>query len=278
MKIGLNDTPKHESPEQWAEILKEKGYSATSFPINYEAKVSLIDAYVLAAKERGIVIAEVGIWNSPHVPGHKEAEKAREICREQLALADYIRAKCCVNVSGGAGEIWYGCYRENYSQDMYDKNVEFVQRLCDEIKPQNTYFTLEPMQWMVPDSPEQYLKFLQHVDRERFGVHMDMVNFIKDTYTYTHKEELLEKSFSLLGKYIKSCHIKDCIMDPGLTVNLREVPLGEGTMILNAYLKKINDLKEDIPVLIEHLPNMEAYDKALEVCKGIMATWTGSEV
>ena len=54
MRFGLNAAPPHSSPEEWAEILTEKGYRAASFPVNYTAPVSLIDAYVKAAKEKGI--------------------------------------------------------------------------------------------------------------------------------------------------------------------------------------------------------------------------------
>lgn len=270
MRIGLNHTPEHDSPEQWGDLLIEKGYQAASFPVNYKASVKLIDAYTEAAAVRDIMIAEVGVWNSPHVSNRKEAEAAEKECKEQLALAEYVKAKCCVNVSGAAGDIWYACHPDNYSDRIYQKNVEFIQNLCDTVRPKHTCYVLEPMQWMIPDSPEQYLAFIKDVDRKSFAVHMDMINFIKDPYTYSHKEELLERCFGLLGPYIKSCHIKDCIMETGLTVKINEVPAGEGTMILGEYMKRISGLDGDIPVLLEHLPDMESYDKALKVCKSYL--------
>ena len=52
MRLGLNDVPKHSSPEEWAEILANAGYRAASFPVDYHAPVSVIDAYVKAARER----------------------------------------------------------------------------------------------------------------------------------------------------------------------------------------------------------------------------------
>lgn len=60
MRIGLNFTPPHESPEQWAEILEDCGFRAASFPVDYRAPVGLIDAYTKAAREHDIRIAEVG--------------------------------------------------------------------------------------------------------------------------------------------------------------------------------------------------------------------------
>ena len=41
---------------------------------------SVIDAYVKAAAERDIMIAEVGVWNSPHHPDPEQAALAREAC------------------------------------------------------------------------------------------------------------------------------------------------------------------------------------------------------
>lgn len=267
MRFGINATPPHTSVEEWANYLTERGCRATAFPLNFTAPVNRIDEYVKAAKENDILIAEVGIWNSPHVPDKEAAIHARMVAEEQLRLAEYIGANCCVNVSGAAGPEWAFCYAENFSEWLYDENVRFIQRLCDRVKPKKTRFTLEPMQWMVPASPQEYVKILKDVDREGFAVHMDAINFIKDPYTYTHKRELLDETFELLGSQTRSCHLKDCILESGTTVAIKEVPLGEGTMEIPYYLEKIAALDEDTPVLLEHLPDMEAYDRAIDWLK-----------
>jgi len=272
MRLGINTTPEHKSPEEWAKKLAERGLKACAFPLDYRADVNRIDEYVKAAKEYDLLIAEVGIWNSPHDPDEKKAQHARMVCEEQFRLAEYIQARCCVNVSGAAGPVWYYCYEENFTKRLYDDNVKFVQALCDRVKPKHTAYTLEPMQWMVPDSPSQYAQFLKDVNREGFAVHMDAINLIKDPYTYTHKKEVIDEAFDLLGSQIKSCHLKDLKMDEGLTVAIREVPLGEGSMEIAHYLDRINGLDDDMPVLIEHAPDMVAYDKALSYMrdKGFM--------
>lgn len=271
MRIGINTSFPHSSPEEWADILKENGCRAVSFPVDYTKPVSLIDAYVKAARARDIRIAEVGIWDSPFQPDAWKAAQVKERSKEQLCLADYIQADCCVNVSGAFGENWSGCYRENFEDDSYQKTVELVQWLCDEVKPTHTFYTLEPMQWMVLDTPEQYLQLLNDVNRKEFAVHMDLINFIKDPYTYTHMEELICKSFALLGPHIKSCHIKDCLLMPGTTVAIREVPIGEGRMDLPLYLEEIGKLSPDIPVLVEHLPKLEDYINGVNAVKKLLA-------
>lgn len=261
MRIGINHVPEHSSPEEWAQILTKKGYRAASFPVDYKAPQNLIDGYVKAADEYDIMIAEVGVWDSPHHPNlHKKIE-VREKCLEQFRLAEYVKARCCVNVSGAAGPEWYYCYQENFTPELYEENVKLIQWLCDTVQPQYTKFTFEPMQWMLPDSPKQYARFLKDVDRKGMAVHMDLVNMITNPYIYVHMKDLIDETFSLLGNQIRSCHIKDCLLELGASVVIREVPIGKGMMENSYYLQKISQLKEDIPVLLEHMPEIDAYDK-----------------
>lgn len=77
-------------------------------------------------------------------------------------LADKIGARCCVNVTGAlSGERWDGPHRDNFSKEAWKKNVRTIQTIIDEAKPQNTYFTIEPMPWMIPTGPEEYLNLIE---------------------------------------------------------------------------------------------------------------------
>ena len=80
----------------------------------------------------------------------------------------------------------------------------------------------------------------------------------------------MEKTFRLLGPYIKSCHLKDCLLPKGISVSFQEVPLGEGGIQAELYLNHIRGLNPDLPVLLEHLPDMEAYDKAFRHAKRLL--------
>ncbi len=50
--------------------------------------------------EAGIIIAEVGAWSNPMSTDPEEARAALAKCQTQLALAEEIGARCCVNISG----------------------------------------------------------------------------------------------------------------------------------------------------------------------------------
>ncbi|MBQ1492196.1 MAG: sugar phosphate isomerase/epimerase [Blautia sp.] len=271
MRIGLNFTVPHDTPEQWAEKTVAMGARAACFPVNYTAPVSLIDAYVKAAREQDILLAEVGIWASPFSTIEAERKKAREMSIEQFRLADYVGARCCVNVSGAFGPRWDFCYRENFSAKAWQENLEWIHFLLDTVKPQNTCYTLESMQWMYPTSPEQTMEMIKQMGDEHFKAHIDICNFVNDPWKFTHCRELIDQTFDLLGPDTVSCHLKDITMEEKSTVHIYEVLPGQGQMDIAYYLKRIQDLKDpDMPVLIEHLQDQAAYQKALDYVLTIM--------
>jgi len=77
-------------------------------------------AYASAAGKTGIVIAEVGVWNNPISSDQKTRQAALAKCRSQLALADRIGARYCVNISGSRGEIWDGPSEKNLTEETFD--------------------------------------------------------------------------------------------------------------------------------------------------------------
>lgn len=163
MKLGLSSPLEHRTPEEWAENMKKIGCQAVNFPVDYEAPDSLIEAYAQAAKAQRLIIAEVGAWCNPIAPDREVRKKALERCRGQLRLADALGACCCVNVSGSKGERWDGPYRENFTEETWRDMVKSIQEIIDDVKPQNTFYTIEPMPWMYPMGPEEYRRLLKDV-------------------------------------------------------------------------------------------------------------------
>lgn len=267
MRIGLNTVFAHRSPEEWAAVLKGLNCRSVMFPVNYKSDVKTIDAYVKAAKENDLVIAEVGAWSSPLANDRQKQAEAMEKCVEQLKLADYIGAKCCVNVAGASGERWDGYQPENFTPAFYEKTVLTIQKIIDSVNPKNTFYCIEPMPWMVPIGPEEYLQLIKDVDRKAFGVHMDIANWMCGCDRYFRQREFMDKVFLQLGDKIKSCHLKDTHMKQEYTFQIQEVPCGEGELDLEYYAELVNRIDPELPMLIEHLKSEEAYRNSLTYVK-----------
>ena len=269
MKLGGNILDKWESPEQWAQMAVQKGYAAVYFPVNYTSDTKTIDAYLKAAKSRGLIIAEVGIWKNLLSKDPGERQEAFEWSVGQTELADYVKAKCSVNIAGSYSSQWDGPSKENYTQKALDEIVEITQKIIDTAKPVHTYYTLEPMPWMYPDSIESYLELIKLIDREHFGAHLDPVNIITHPRLYYFNAEFLKECFDKLGKYIKSIHVKDIKLSGNLTVHLDECRPGTGGVDYETFIKCADKLDNDTPFMLEHMSKQSDYDIAAQYLREI---------
>ncbi len=259
MRLGISANLHHSTPVEWAEKHKKLGCDTVIFPVDYKAGDKVITAYAEVAKAYDLTIGEVGAWCSPVAQEETVRTAAMERCVEQLRLADYVGAKCCVNVTGAAGPRWDGGYAENFSERFYAKIVESLQTIIDRAAPKRTAYTIEPMPWMVPTGPEEYVRLMKDVAREHFAVHMDMANWMCAHNRYFAQERFMDETFAALGAHIRSCHIKDVLLGQEFTFQVQELPLGEGAMNLEYYATKINEVSGEMPVFIEHLHSEEEY-------------------
>ncbi|MGC9522120.1 MAG: sugar phosphate isomerase/epimerase family protein [Anaerolineae bacterium] len=257
------------TPESWIGALREAGYSAAYCPVSADTEPDVIEAYVEAAASADIVIAEVGAWSNPLSPDPDEREAALEKCKTQLALADDIGARCCVNIAGSRGEPWDGPHPDNFSSETFEMIVETVRAILDAVKPIRAYYTLEPMPWIYPDTADSYLALLEAVDRERFGVHVDMVNVINSPQRYFDNASLIRDWFGKLGPHIRSCHAKDTSLSTRLTTHLDEVRPGQGNLDYRVLIHELSKLDRDMPLMIEHLQTEEAYRLSAEHIRGV---------
>jgi sugar phosphate isomerase/epimerase len=245
-------------PAEWAKAVKSLRYTAAYCPVQPGAPAELVRAFRDEAKRSSIIIAEVGAWNNT-LDLNENARKAALIKNiDALRLADEIGAGCCVNISGARGERWDGPYSGNYDRETFGLIVENVRYIIDQVKPVSAFYTLEPMPYMLPDSPDSYLELIKAVDRKQFGVHLDPVNMISDPRRYFNNGGFLKECFSKLGPYIKSIHAKDIIIMPELTLHLEERRPGLGTLDYSVFLKEACKLK-DVPFMLEHLDSQEDY-------------------
>ena len=265
MRLGVSSDLGAKNAKEWADANVELGLKAVVFPLNYSADDSTINEYKKAADEADLLIAEVGIWrNAIDSDGDKEKENLKYSI-EQLALADKIGARCCVNVVGAySGTRWDGPSKDNFSKEAWNKSVKMIQTIIDEVKPKNTFFTIEPMPWMIPTGPEEYLRLIEDVERDEFAVHMDIINMVNCPERYFFPEEFLDKTFSILKGKIKSCHLKDVNLLSDFTFQLRECACGEGTFPIERYVELANREDEKMPMIIEHLKDDNEYRQSVE--------------
>lgn len=260
MRFGGNLFTDWKTPDEWAKSARDCGYSAVYFPLDYHADTKTIDAFLAAAKAQDLVICEIGAWNNVLSPDSQKRADAYERAIHQLELADYLNAACCVNIAGTYHPTrWDGPHPDNMTERGFDDIVASCQKIIDAVHPKHTFYTLEPMPYMYPDSADCYLRLIRAIDRPAFGVHVDMVNIISSPTLYYHNGEVMQEWFDKLGPYIKACHAKDIILREHLTVHLDECRPGTGALDYDVYLKGVDQLGGDVCLMLEHMTDPNDY-------------------
>ena len=276
MRLGTSSPLNHSDPSQWAKRHRELGLEVINFPLNCESDPSLIDAYAREAAKNGLTIAEVGVWRNTMSPDPQEREDAMRFTIGQLELADRLGACCCVNILGSRGRRWDGACRENLTPETWKAGVEMIREIIDAVRPKNTYFTIESMPWMYPTGPDEYLMLLEDVDRDRFAVHLDIFNWMTSPRRYFFNREFADECFMKLGKLIKSCHLKNVLLEDDYTLHLRETAPEDGGVDIPYLISLAEKYDSRMPFIIEHLDSDEAYLNSLAYVKEITdnATFT----
>lgn len=268
MRIGGGIEKPYQNPQEWYRFVEELGYRAVLAPVDYRAGQAEKEAYLECIRDHDLVLGEVGAWCSPLSLNEEERRSNLEYCKKQLALAEELGANCCVNIAGSRGEKWDGFCVDNYLKDTYALIVDTVREIIDAVKPVHTSYTLEPMPWMIPSSPEEYLQLLHDVDRKGFGVHLDFTNMINCPERYVHRDRFVEECFVKLAPYIKSVHVKDVVMENVFPCVIREVMPGKGCLDYGKVIRLCESLGTDMTFFVEHLPDHESYMEAAAYVRG----------
>jgi sugar phosphate isomerase/epimerase len=272
MRLGGPLFVSWEDPEAWALAVRAAGYRAAICPLAPDADDATVAAYARAAADRDVVISEVGAWSNPLSPDNLTRLAAIEYCQRNLDLADRIGARCCVNIAGSRHPTQFdGAHPDNLTAETFGLIVETTRKIIDAVKPTRTYYTLEASPFLQPDSAEVFIKLLEAVKRERLAVHFDPVDLINSPKRYYTNGAIIKEFVAQLGRHIKACHARDVILRPNALVHLDEVAPGAGGLDYATFLKAVNRLGTDVPILLERLPDEAAYRQAAEHLRAVAA-------
>jgi sugar phosphate isomerase/epimerase len=265
IRLGGPSFAKTDDPEALALAHRKLGYGAAYCPsvaLNDTDKIrALRDAFA----RHDVVIAEVGRWCNLLDADPEKRRKNLQTVTDGLALAEAVGAGCCVDIAGSFSETsWFGPHPDNLSPKHFDASVENARKIIDAVKPKRARFSYEMMGWAFPDSPDSCVKMVKAVDRPAFGVHLDVCNLVNSPERFYHNTTLLNECFDKLGRWIVSCHAKDLTWDVEMNVHFREVVAGKGSLDYATYLRRLAQLPQSPPLMLEHLATAEEYTAARE--------------
>lgn len=274
IRLGAPIFLKSDDPAVLAHEHRRLGYSAAYCP----AMASVRDSVALQAIQKAyaaenVVIAEVGAWKNMLDPDSEKRRQNLQYVVDRCALAEAVGARCCVDIAGSYNpDYWYGPNRKNLSKEFFDATVANCRHVIDSVKPTRTRFTIEMMGWNIPDGPDSYLELIRAVDRKAFAVHLDICNGINSPRRFYENKAYIEECFKKLGPWIISCHAKDLQWVVELNVHFLEVIPGRGEIDYAAYLRGLSSLKQDAPLMLEHLKTAAEYEEGREYIRKIGGT------
>lgn len=246
----------------WAKIHADLGYGAAYWPLPLDVGEKKEKEFLEAAKAYHLVISEIGAWNNLLERNLEKREQNIQYTIQALRLADRVGAKCCINITGSWADTWDGPDPENLTEKTFDEVVKIIQRIIDTAMPERTFYTVEPMPWLYPNSIESMELLLEAVNRKQFAVHADMCNLINSFDKVYHTGEYTMEFFKKFGKKIKAVHAKDINVGKTLTLQIHETIPGEGIFDLDTLLLECEQIDPDLPIMTEHLNSEEEYRKA----------------
>lgn len=267
MRLGGNVFYKGTDPEEYALAHVKKGFGAALCPdwVTLEDPTG-VKAFKDAMKKHDVRIAEVGAWCNPMHPDRKEAEAKIQYMIGRLRLAEELEAATCVNILGTKQTgYWCGPHKDCYSESFFEEAVAVSQRIIDAVNPIHTKLSFEMMPYCFLDSPQEYLRFLEAVNRPAAGVHLDICNTMNHPRRFYDNAAFIRETFGLLKENVVTLHLKDIAMKEDiLTVAFEEVLLGTGGMDYVTLMEEISKLPEDTPAMLEHLETEAEYDAAAD--------------
>jgi len=260
-----------DDPEELARAHVKLGYQAAYCPkVELGDKVR-IKAIAEAFRRNEVVIAEVGRWVNLLEVDPAKRKANLDLVTGGLALAEEIGALCCVDIAGTYNtQQWDGPHPDDLSERFFYESVENARKIIDAVKPKRAKFSYEMMPYALPDSPDSAARMVRAVAREAFAVHLDVCNLVNSPVRLYENSRLIHECFDKLGPWIVSSHAKDADWAPGLPVHIVEVRPGAGRLDYRAYLSRLAQLPHQPPLMLEHLPNADEYDKARRHLQGLL--------
>ena len=176
-------------------------------------------------------------------------EMRDERTREMKEISDFARLLGCDAVA-----LHLGFVPHDTGSRLYREVLNVTRHICEHCRGNGQSLHLETGQ----ETAEALLEFIQDVDRANLFINFDPANMI----LYGTGEPIA--ALKMVARYVRSVHCKDgkWAQNPGQEWG-QEVPLGEGDVGMENYLRTLNEIGYTGPLTIEReIPQDPARQKA----------------
>ena len=224
-------------------VLKKscKGFKEGMFSPSFAKKIGEIFS------ENGIEISVLGCYINPSNTNKQVLKQEMSYFIESLKYARYMNAGVVGLETGFVGEE---CNPENnQTEEAYQYLLSNMTVLKDAAEKLGVMIAVEAVSCFVINSPERMLRLVNDLNSPNIVVIFDLLNILT-IENYEKQEEIVDKSFELLGDKISVIHLKDFKVEDN---KLKQCSIGEGMLNTAKILSVIKKYKPDIPIILEEI-------------------------
>lgn len=143
---------------------------------------------------------------------------------------------------------------DNYKPETEDRLVKSMTEIAQGAADYGVDIVLECHVTSTLNSAQSIKRIIERTGQKNIKVNLDLCNFVGDLPTAFNPAPMINEMFDVLGGYIATVHLKDYYLQDHFVVHISETIIGTGMMDFDTILRRMNEVKPDGYVVIEHLP------------------------
>lgn len=248
-----------------AERLMEMGLDGIMLGYDPNWSGTELEEARVAFESRGLIVAEVGYYCSIITPDEEVRRNNITKLKSAIKAADILGCHCVATISGSRDLRFHNAaHPDNWSAVAWQILIESCKEILEATENTGVKFCLEPTVRTNLNSVKALARIIEDVNHPNIGVVLDPVNLINiDTYYQT--TSLLNPLFDILRSRIVSAHAKDTLIEPTrLVLHINEAAPGKGNLDYYTFLRRMDELPMDTPLIIEHLGSDDEVKEAAD--------------
>jgi len=192
-----------------------------------------------------------GYWQPLIHPDETQRRQAVRVLQQALKIAGDLGAR---GIDTGPGSInptgpW-NPHPDNWNLESRQQLIKSLKESASAAEDNQVYLSLEGHQLVVLENERVTKEILDAVGSPWVRSDLDPANWIT-LKTIFRTDEAIHQMFDVLGEHIVSGHAKDVTITNAHTLHLPTASVGKGMLDFKTYLRRMEDLNPDYPLIVE---------------------------
>jgi len=192
-----------------------------------------------------------GYWQPLIHPDEAGRRQAVRVLQQALKIAGDLGAR---GIDTGPGSLnstgpW-NPHPENWNLESRQQLIKSLRESAPAAEDNQVYLSLEGHQLVVLENEQMTKEILDAVGSPWVRSDLDPANWIT-LKTIFRTDEAIHQMFDVLSEHIVSGHAKDVTITNAHTLHLPTTSVGKGMLDFKTYLRRMEDLNPDYPLIVE---------------------------